>query len=100
MRDTDPPSAGDRRAGKAPPMKRKFDNILQAIGRTPIVRLNRLAPSGCTLWVKIESFNPMGSVKDRLALGIIERAEQTGADHRVCRLAGYNQSISNRLINY
>ena len=60
-------------------MKRKFDNILQAIGRTPIVRLNRLAPSGCTLWVKIESFNPMGSVKDRLALGIIERAEQTGA---------------------
>lgn len=60
-------------------MRRKFDNILQTVGDTPVVRLNRLAPPGIDLYVKIEAFNPMGSVKDRLALAVIERAEQTGA---------------------
>jgi cysteine synthase A len=59
-------------------MPGKFDNILQTIGRTPVVRLNKLAPEGINLFVKIESFNPMGSVKDRLARGIIEEAEKTG----------------------
>jgi len=59
-------------------MSGKFDNILQTIGRTPIVRLNKLAPEGINLFVKIESFNPMGSVKDRLARGIIEDAEESG----------------------
>lgn len=56
----------------------KFDNILQTIGRTPVVRLNKLAPEGIKLYVKIESFNPMGSVKDRLARSIIEQAESSG----------------------
>ena len=55
-----------------------YDNITQTIGRTPIVRINRLAPAGVTMYVKVEMFNPGGSVKDRLALGIIEDAEQRG----------------------
>jgi cysteine synthase A len=59
-------------------MGRKFDNILQTIGSTPVVRLNKLAPDGINLYVKVESFNPSGSVKDRLALGVIEDAEQSG----------------------
>jgi len=53
-------------------------NILDAIGNTPVVRLQHLAPDGVELFVKIEAANPMGSVKDRLALGIIEAAEKSG----------------------
>ena len=60
-------------------MGRIYDNILQTVGNTPVVRLNRLAPDGINLFVKIEAFNPMASVKDRLALGIIEDAEKSGA---------------------
>jgi len=60
-------------------MGNRHENILGTIGRTPVVRLNRIAPEGINLYVKIESFNPMGSVKDRLALGIIEDAEKSGA---------------------
>ena len=60
-------------------MNQRFDNILQTIGNTPIVKLNKLAPEGVNVWVKIESFNPMGSVKDRLALSVIEEAEASGA---------------------
>jgi cysteine synthase len=60
-------------------MGRKFDNILETIGRTPVVRINRLGPPGVNLFVKIEAFNPLGSVKDRLALGVIEAAEKSGA---------------------
>ena len=56
----------------------KFDNILETIGRTPVVRINRLAPEGVNLFVKVEAFNPMDSVKDRLALGVIEDAERSG----------------------
>jgi cysteine synthase len=59
-------------------MGRKFDNILETIGNTPIVRIHRLAPPGINLYVKIEAFNPLGSVKDRLALGVIEAAERSG----------------------
>jgi len=55
------------------------DSILATVGNTPIVRINHLAPEGVTLYVKAEAFNPMGSVKDRLALGVIEHAERTGA---------------------
>ncbi|MEZ5455365.1 MAG: cysteine synthase A [Lysobacteraceae bacterium] len=55
-----------------------YDSILDTIGRTPIVRLNRLAPKHVSLYVKIEAFNPMSSVKDRLALAIILDAEQRG----------------------
>ncbi len=56
----------------------RFQNILETVGRTPVVQVNRLAPSHARVFVKIESFNPMGSVKDRLALGVIEDAERRG----------------------
>src|SRR6476619_4970602 len=59
-------------------MARRYLNILETIGNTPVVRINRLAPAGANLFVKIEAFNPLGSVKDRLALGVIEAAEQAG----------------------
>jgi len=59
-------------------MSTKFGNILDTIGRTPVVRINKLAPDGVNLYAKIEAFNPMGSVKDRLALGVIEDAERSG----------------------
>lgn len=55
-----------------------YDSILGTIGRTPVVRLQRLAPAGVTMYVKCEFFNPMASVKDRLAIGIIEDAERRG----------------------
>ena len=54
------------------------DSILDTIGRTPVVRLNRLAPEGIELYAKVEAFNPGGSVKDRLALAIILDAEERG----------------------
>jgi cysteine synthase len=60
-------------------MATKFDSILDTIGRTPVVRLARLAPRGVNLFAKLEAFNPMGSVKDRLAIGVIEAAERSGA---------------------
>src|SRR5690348_14141113 len=53
-----------------------YDNILRTIGKTPIVRIQRLAPKHVTMYVKCEFFNPMSSVKDRLAIGIIEDAER------------------------
>ena len=56
-----------------------FDSITDTIGRTPIVRLKRLAPEHVSVYAKIESFNPGGSVKDRLALALILDAEQSGA---------------------
>lgn len=54
------------------------DSILDTIGRTPVVRLNRIAPEGVSIYAKVESFNPGGSVKDRLALAIILDAERRG----------------------
>jgi len=59
-------------------MGRQFKNILETVGNTPVVRINRLAPPDVNLYVKIEAFNPLGSVKDRLALGVIEAAERSG----------------------
>jgi cysteine synthase len=56
-----------------------FDSILGTIGRTPIVRINRLAPRHVTMYVKCEFFNPLSSVKDRLAIAIMEDAERSGA---------------------
>jgi cysteine synthase A len=56
----------------------KFANILETVGHTPVVKINRLAPKGINLYVKSEAFNPLGSVKDRLALGVIEAAENSG----------------------
>lgn len=55
-----------------------YDSILGTIGRTPIVRINRLAPAHVSLYVKCEFFNPLASVKDRLAIAIIEDAERRG----------------------
>jgi cysteine synthase len=59
-------------------MGKKYQSILETVGNTPVVRINRLAPKGVNLFVKVEAFNPLGSVKDRLALGVIEAAEKSG----------------------
>ena len=56
----------------------RHNSILDTIGNTPVVRINHLAPKGVNLWAKVEAFNPLGSVKDRLALGVIEAAEKSG----------------------
>ena len=56
-----------------------YDTILGTIGRTPIVKIQRLAPKNVTMYVKCEFFNPLSSVKDRLAIAIIEDAERSGA---------------------
>ena len=56
----------------------KFRSILETNGNTPVGRINNWAPRGVNLYVKIEAFNPLGSVKDRLALGVIEAAEPSG----------------------
>jgi cysteine synthase A len=57
----------------------RYDDILATVGRTPVVRVRRLGPKDVELYVKVESMNPMGSVKDRLAVGIIDAAEKSGA---------------------
>jgi cysteine synthase A len=57
---------------------KRYANILETVGNTPVVKINRLAPPDVNLYVKVEAFNPLGSVKDRLALGVIEDAERTG----------------------
>jgi cysteine synthase A len=57
----------------------KYESILETVGRTPVVRLTKLAPSHVQIYAKLEAFNPLGSVKDRLALGVIEAAERSGA---------------------
>jgi len=60
-------------------MGKRYASILETIGNTPVVRINRLAPPAVNLFVKVEAFNPLGSVKDRLAIGVIEAAERSGA---------------------
>ncbi len=55
-----------------------YKDILDTIGRTPVIKINNLAPAGIDMYVKVEAFNPMGSVKDRLAVGIIADAEAKG----------------------
>jgi cysteine synthase len=57
---------------------KRYANILETVGNTPVVKINKLAPAHVNLYVKVEAFNPLGSVKDRLALGVIEDAERTG----------------------
>ena len=59
-------------------MGHRYQNILETVGHTPVVRINRLGPPDVELYAKIEAFNPLGSVKDRLALGVIEAAERSG----------------------
>src|SRR6201997_3992272 len=63
---------------KEQPVGKRYASILETVGNTPAVRINRLAPPNVNLYVKIEAFNPLGSVKDRLALGVIEDAEKNG----------------------
>ena len=60
------------------PARNRFDSILETIGHTPLVRLKKIPPGHVNLYAKVEAFNPMGSVKDRLALGVIEDAEASG----------------------
>ncbi len=57
----------------------RYDSILHTVGNTPVVKLGALAPQDVAIYVKIEAFNPMGSIKDRLALAVIEDAERRGA---------------------
>jgi len=59
-------------------MAGRYQNILETVGNTPVVKIGRLAPADVNLYVKIEALNPLGSVKDRLALGVIEAAEKSG----------------------
>jgi cysteine synthase len=59
-------------------MGRRYQNILETVGNTPVVKIGKLAPPDVNLYVKVEAFNPLGSVKDRLALGVIEAAEKSG----------------------
>jgi len=56
----------------------RYENILETIGNTPLVKLGKLAPPGVNVYVKVEARNPMGSIKDRMARAVIERAEETG----------------------
>jgi len=56
-----------------------YDNILDTIGKTPIVKCGKLAPEGTTIYAKCEFFNPLSSVKDRLAFAVVDHAERTGA---------------------
>ncbi|WP_103761787.1 MULTISPECIES: cysteine synthase A [Roseovarius] len=57
----------------------RYDSVLDTVGDTPVIRVNRIAPKGVTVYVKAEAFNPAASVKDRLALNIIEAAEADGS---------------------
>ena len=57
----------------------RYDSVLDTVGNTPCIRINRIAPDNVTVYVKFEAFNPAGSVKDRLALSIIEAAERDGS---------------------
>src|ERR1044072_3049193 len=73
-----------RPSPRSPPVERettmaRFNNILETVGRTPAVKVAKFSPPGVEVYVKLEAFNPLGSVKDRLALGVIEAAERSGA---------------------
>ena len=74
----------------------KYASILETVGNTPVVKIGKLAPPNVNLYVKIEAFNPLGSVKDRLALGIIEDAERKGTlkpGQTVCEATSGNTGI-------
>ena len=55
-----------------------YESIIDTIGRTPVVRVNKIGPSSTNIYAKLEAFNPMSSVKDRLAIAVIEDAEKKG----------------------
>ncbi len=74
-----------------------YQSIVETIGNTPVVRINRLAPAGIEMYVKIEAFNPMSSVKDRLAWAIIQDAERRGElkpGQTVCEATSGNTGIA------
>src|SRR5258707_4162858 len=74
----------------------KFASILGTVGNTPVVKINKLAPPNVNLYVKVEAFNPLGCVRDRLALGIIEDAEKKGTlkpGQPVCEATSGNAGI-------
>ncbi len=79
MKNQKPMHADSSPVEKLAPLPNAHDNILTTIGNTPVVRINKLAPEGINLFVKVEAFNPLGSVKDRAALGMIEAAEKDGS---------------------
>ena len=56
----------------------KLHNILEAIGNTPVIKINKIFPNSVEVWMKLEKQNPGGSLKDRIALAMIEKAEQDG----------------------
>merc|ERR1719310_1993275 len=70
--------AGRRAIAVSAPRLKIYDNIVETVGDTPVVKLNRLSPPGKTIYAKCEYFNPLSSVKDRLAKAIIEDAERSG----------------------
>src|SRR6476660_7738104 len=72
------PMAAGQRPERGRRMGHRYQSILETVGNTPVVRINNLALPGVNLFVKTEAFNPLGSVKDRLALGVIEAAEKSG----------------------
>ena len=75
----------------------RYDNILETIGNTPLVKLGKLAPPGVNVYVKVESFNPMGSVKDRMARAIIERRRaQRRAETRANRHRSHERQHRHR----
>src|SRR5437899_10225160 len=78
MRDRGVNAPSSRRPASGDKMGHRYASILETVGNTPVVRINNLAPPDIDLYVKIEAFNPLGSVKDRLALGVIEAAEKSG----------------------
>lgn len=59
-------------------MSKIYNNLVELVGNTPVVKLNKLSPEGTTVLIKLESFNPGGSVKDRIAKNMIEEAEKSG----------------------
>lgn len=73
------PAAATRKKPNRTTKGKLYGSILETVGRTPVVRLNNIGPDHVSLYAKLEAFNPMGSVKDRLALGVIAAAERSGA---------------------
>ena len=72
------PTAPSKRLRSTTGLGKIFESVLDTIGNTPTIKINNLAPNGVNLYVKAEFFNPAASVKDRLAISIIEEAEKSG----------------------
>ena len=80
-------------------MKTNFNNLLEMVGNTPVVRINNIDTGPCELFVKLENLNPGGSIKDRVGIKIIEEAEKSGLyqlkGHRL--VGGLRASIYNAM---